>query len=698
MRGIRVFSSVCAVVAALGTSGLARAQQIDSAGIGEHRAKMGRFDPVLVALKEASEAEREAMASELDLSIEDGKVTVELASSDPDGMRAALAEMGAEEVSVYGSAMSARVPLEELDRMMGQPGLRVARRAVAIRGAGLVESQGVAALRVDRVGPDLLAQGRGQGIRVGIISDSFHCNPAPDVPGAPTTTAEQDVANGEIPADFIVLDNGRCPGTDEGRAMAQLIHDVAPDSVGAFHTSGNAQASFANAIRRLVREAGSDVIVDDILIAFEPMFQDGPIAQAATEATRQGVSFFSAAGNSARMSYEAEFRPVDIGGGMAAHDFAPGVGVDTLPDFILRPNASGVGVASFSFQWDEPFFTVSGGAGSASDLDMLFFDTAGDLLPDCVRDRNPLLFPTTDGFPPVCQNGSIVNTGGDAVELIRVRTFIGPVRLKLGFVRTQGPDPSRVKFVPFVTDGSRITFEFDTRSPTAFGHTNAPGVVSVGAAAFDTTAAFGDPRFGGACLPACLEPFSAAGGVEILFDPQGNRLAAPERRLKPNVTGPDGGNTTFFGSDSELDDDDGDGRASLDDGENASDELPNFFGTSAAAPHVAAVAALMLDASEPRTVDANDGTGQRLCVQGRQTVLVPKEIADAVLRLAPDSIRVGFCLTPAAIQEALESTALDMRRREDLGLVDVPNPVGFDFDSGAGFVDAEAAIRRVARP
>ena len=83
------------------------------------------------------------------------------------------------------------------------------------------------------------------------------------------------------------------------------------------------------------------------------------------------------------------------------------------------------------------------------------------------------------------------------------------------------------------------------------------------------------------------ESFTSKGGaMTFLFAPNGTALPAGTTRQKPNLASIDGTNTTlFFGSDYE------------------NDGFPNFFGTSAAAPHAAAVAAL-LRSSEPTLTPA----------------------------------------------------------------------------------------------
>jgi hypothetical protein len=230
--------------------------------------------------------------------------------------------------------------------------------------------------------------------------------------------------------------------------------------------------------------------------------------------------------------------------------------------------------------------------------------------------------------------------------------------------------------------------EFDTESPTTFGHANAAGAEAVGAAIFSQTEEFPQPDPQGLvdvkCIPACVNFFSSAGGVPILFDQEGNRLTEAEVRLKPGITGPDGGNTTFLFTDSIRDDDD----------------FPNFFGTSASAPHVAAAIALAISARGQGI--ASDGKF-RLCEPQRsQNITVNRS---EVLELLEKGARFRDCdaLQPDGYLDALHETAQDMSLRafpsnvfplEDGGGTAVPvpepsdTPLGFDFDTGFGFIDA----------
>ena len=78
--------------------------------------------------------------------------------------------------------------------------------------------------------------------------------------------------------------------------------------------------------------------------------------------------------------------------------------------------------------------------------------------------------------------------------------------------------------------------------------------------------------------PAVPEGFSSVGPVTRLFDKDGNPLAAPEVRQKPNLAAPDDVSTSVPG-------------------------FAPFFGTSAAAPAAAGTAALIRSAKPAMPVD-----------------------------------------------------------------------------------------------
>jgi hypothetical protein len=571
------------------------------------------------------------------------------ADGDVNALRTELVAKGMINAAVHGNAVTGRVPIDALSDMSTIPTLRLMRPSMAKTQIGLTTTQGDHSQRSD------LARQRfhvdGSGVRVGVMSDSYNCSEGALVAGEPFTTAPQDKASHDLPRDVLVLkDLLSTPSpdcTDEGRGMMQLIHDVAPSSSLAFYTAFESAEDFAAGIEALAN-AGSNVIVDDVIYFAEPMFLDGPIAQAADHVKARGVAYFSSAGNQARQSYESVFRRSDTKGmdGGPLHDFNGGKGVD-----VLQGITAGAGSTSLlSFQWDQPWYSVNG-QGSASDVDIYFVDDEG----------NPITLCDEDPAALVCQFAGIdMNEGADAVELpALINDSDEDVHANIVIELYSGPAPHRMKYVWFdLTAGVLTVEEHNTQSGTLYGHANAAGAEAVGAAPWYNTAAFG-PQNKRGCAPACLELFSSAGGVPILFDRNGRRFPFPLVRIKPGVTGPDGGNTTFFVAD----------LAAPIPGTTEPDGFPNFFGTSASAPHVAAIAALMLD-ERKRDIAA----GKRF--------IGPQQ-------LRPDVMYIALRLSAAR---------QDIRRRAGRvkGPIAIPHSKGFDFDSGFGFVDASVALRLTA--
>lgn len=381
----------------------------------------------------------------------------------------------------------------------------------------------------------------GSGITVGILSDSFN------VLGG----YAQDVANGELPPDVqILFDAPSGGGIDEGRAMAQIIHDVAPGARIAFYsaTAGFTQTAFANGIRALAA-AGADVIIDDIFLGDEPFFQDGVIAQTINDVVAQGVAYFVAAGNNARVSYEASFAESGVAApigfldrGGILHDFDPGPGVDPYQQLTIPAN----GTLAVTLQWDQPFASISPQSGGAvTDLDAYLYDATG---------------------AQIIARATTANVGADPVETLTYRNpGAGPQTVQLAISRFAGPAPGKLKYIVIQPRGITID-EYRTDSSGMFGHALAVGAAAVGAAAAAQTPAYG-------VSPPLLEPFSSAGGTPILFDANGQHLPAPAIRQQPRFVAPDRVSTSL------------------------PPPFKSFFGTSAAVPHAGGVAALLLQAN-----------------------------------------------------------------------------------------------------
>ncbi|MDP0500235.1 MAG: S8 family serine peptidase [Verrucomicrobiota bacterium JB022] len=536
------------------------------------------------------------------LPVQGERILVEIAcepGADRAAMEAYLRAEGSEEVEWHGQTATAWLPFQKVGQAAERSEIRFMRPAYRTTFSGLVTTQGDKALRA----PQARAQApgfTGAGIRVGTLSDSFGRASA-------ATSAAVDAANDDLPQGVLVLKDYGGVGSDEGRAMMQIVHDIAPGAEQVFHTAYNGQADFAEGIRRLA-EAGCSIIVDDVFYFAEPFFQNGLIAQAVNEVAAQGVLYFSAAGNSGDRGYDAAFAPARSAGvsGGSLHDFNPGGAQDTLLQVTIPVGES----VSFVLQWDDPFYSVSGAPGAATDLDLLVLGSG--------RGQNRILTASLSN-----------NVGGDPVEIVSLSND-GSIDVdgkagadtvfNLAIELFAGVAPERMKLIYFDQASSVTLDEYTEGGSTLVGHANTTGAIAVGASAYFYTPAYG-------VTPPRLNSYSSVGGTPLVIADDGTRLAVPLETRQPCITAPDGGNTTFFGQD----------LSSAYPAE--TDSYPNFFGTSAAAPHVAAVAALMLEKA--------GGPGS----------LIPKEVVDL-----------------------LQATAWDM------------GEAGFDLSSGAGLVNAEAAL------
>jgi hypothetical protein len=385
----------------------------------------------------------------------------------------------------------------------------------------------------------------GSGVKVGVLSDSYAKTTSP-------TSANGDILTGDLPGPGnpcgrttpVQVLKDTVNGIDEGRAMLQAVHDLAPGASLAFATADVSETDFANQITAL-QAAGATVITDDVTYFAEPFYQDGPIAVAATNARAAGAILTSSAGNSNASfnGYETQaYRPVacqlPVDPTLVCHNFS-GSGVDTTYDFRLAAGAH----IQVDYQWAEPRF------GVVQDFDIILFDTTTNTLLASSVMTNPTTQIPWEIIDYTNNSGAARNV---AIALLR---FSGATpRMKFMFFRTSGI--SNVQFAVPNAAG-------DTVGATILGHN--------GAASEITTAA---TPFNDGVNP---EPFTSHGPMTILFGPvNGTTPASPVSpvNLIPDITATDGGANTFFLAP-------------------PSNGVYRFFGTSQAAPHAAGVLALM---------------------------------------------------------------------------------------------------------
>ncbi len=534
------------------------------------------------------------------------KIKVEvLSQGDGNALYKELVNLGTEVVTRHQNFITCWVEINKINNLLNKaPSIVTMRTSIKPQNnSGPVQSQGDVAQRSN------LARAlgvNGAGVKVGVLSDSYN-----NLGGASAGVASGELPGATNPNGFTtpitVLADMSSGGSDEGRAMLEIIHDVAPGAQLYYYTAFQGVAEFAAGIRALA-DAGCKVIVDDVSYYNEPVFQDGIIAQAVDYAVNiKGASYFSSAANSSDQSYEAPYQASTFqpfNDGQTAHNF----GTTANPIYFLPINGSSRQV---TFQWDEPFLSAGNGSpGSASDLNIYV----------CTYNSTTMQYTVV--------NQSVTNNiGSDALETFNFNN----VNLSNKYIvvtKKTGPDPTRVKII-----GHRgLTWDLTPsnivgiRAGTCVGHHNATGAIACGAASYDKT-----PDFG--VNPPEIESYSSKGGTSIIFSPDGLRLPTPDIRMKPEITAPDNANTSFFISGYDYE----------------PDGFPNFSGTSAAAPHAAAVAALMYQANSS--------------------------------------------ISPAIVRTQLINSCVDMDDPNTTGF-----DIGFDYRTGAGLIRADIAVQAVINP
>lgn len=565
-----------------------------------------------------------------------------IATDDPQALKTALQNIGLRNAALFSNDVGGWLPIDRLAAASDLTELKFARASVArTRATGIVATQGdfvqrSAALRTAY--PNVT----GAGVTIGVLSDSFNCYQSYADSGLPagglngyarngiTTTYTADQTSGALPAGVTVVKEASCadygapellPDSDEGRAILQIVHAVAPGSGLAFYSGVESEADFANGIVALAH-AGAKVIDDDIGYEDEPFFQDGLLSQAVDQVAAQGVTYFSSAGNNARHSYENNAPTFPVASNSAPNSGEQLLNFDTTGATtttslkISIPQLAPGDFIPLVLEWDQPYVTGAPHSGGAtSSIDLCITSASGH---DPITD--PLSFPN-----------AVTCTGPNALGTDPLRIlYIGnpansgansdseEIQISVGLANGSAP-PGKIKFQTDDNGAGAVIETFSTNSPTIQGHPGAAGAAAVGALNYITTSAC-MPNFTGGPLPR-LEGFSSAGGDPILFSADGVRLATPLFRQKPDFSAPDSVNTTFLGFVLNIP---GTANGKAEVPQCSYDPaLPVFQGTSAAAPHAAGAAALLWQANPDLTATQIIGALQKTAIPMGNSVYAP---------------------------------------------------------------------------
>jgi hypothetical protein len=418
---------------------------------------------------------------------------------------------------------------------------------------GRVTTEGNAILLADT----LQARGiTGSGVKVGVIS----------VGDLGKATAQ---ASGDLPAAITEISSGAAscgsnPDCGEGTAMMEIVHDLAPSASLAF-CAPDSLVTMQTCVQRLVTTFHADIIVDDLGFVDEAQFEDSALAHQIGSFASAGLLYASSAGNSHGCYYEADYDAgstvpgspfTTIGGSYGSfHDFGLAAGgASSMDNTVVLPpfnSALGAGELTVFLQWNTPY------GQPTDDYDMFLTDNNNTVLDFSVNTQSGQ--PGQHPFEALAYRNPSTSTSLPVhIRIARKTGTSTNNRLKLYIL----DNSSGCSSLGQGSATSAIQFTTPDQGDVS-GHAAAQAVIAVGAIDANAT---------DSSNYTVAEPFSSHGPVRIDFP-------ALVMRSKPDIAAVDDVSVTGAG-----------GFAFNGD---CSTRTSCFYGTSAAAPHIAGLLALL---------------------------------------------------------------------------------------------------------
>jgi hypothetical protein len=421
------------------------------------------------------------------------------------GVAEQIAALGGRVANIGPDFIEAEIAVDRLTTVAALDG--VVRVDLVSRPVATVVTQGTTVHRSDLWNTHGLT---GSGVKVGVIDVSFDGYASlmgSELPG--TVIARCYTAVGVFTSNVADCENGDVHGT----AVAETIHDIAPDAV--IYVSDPSTPGDLQTVVDWMISQGVDVINHSVGWPWDgpgdgtSPFSDSPLASV-DAAVAAGIIWVNAAGNAARHTWFAGYKDSDSDGWI---EFTTG---------DLEGNAvvlTAFNSYIFQLRWDDDW------GAATRDFDLYIYDSTGTIVrassldpqsggPGHYPGEGVLFVPPTSGIYHL----AIFHFAGGAPDWIQLNAFLDPDLL----INTAD------------NNGGSISNPAESANP---------GLLTVGAADWRTT--------------ATIEDFSSRGPT-------------PDGRVKPDIVGADRGDTASYGP-------------------------LNFPGTSQASPHVAGLAALVLE-------------------------------------------------------------------------------------------------------